>query len=123
MFRNTLTFKFGKFLGIFYLSCAAACLFTIAAEKIYYIIKQAPVPDYGLIFVVVILINAFVILAANFFVIEIILFVIDCFRIKKILNSKKEELSLLRQIFEYFLFSISVLVPVGYICAILPNIK
>ena len=80
-------------------------------------------PDYGLSYVVVILLNAFVILVANFFVIEIILFVINCFRIKKILNSEKNELSLFRLIFEYFLFSISVLVPIGYICAILPNIK
>ncbi len=123
MFRNTLTFKFGKTLGIFYLTCAAACVLTIAAERIYYIIKQVPVPDYGLSYVVVILLNAFVILVANFFVIEIILFVINCFRIKKILNSEKNELSLFRLIFEYFLFSISVLVPIGYICAILPNIK
>ena len=123
MFRNTLTFKFGKTLGIFYLICAAACLLTVAAERIYYLIKQVSTPDYGLFLVVVILLNAFVILVANFFVIEIILFVIDCFRIKKILNSEKNELSRLRLIFEYFLFSISVLVPAGYICAILPNIK
>ena len=123
MFRNTLTFKFGKTLGIFYLSCAAACLLTIAAEKVYYLIKQVPVPDYGLLFVVVLLLNAFVILAANFFVLEIVLFIIDCFRIKKNLSCKKNELSRLRLFFEYFLFSISILVPVSYICAIMPNIK
>ena len=123
MFRNTLTFKFGKTIGLFYLICILSGIFTIVVEKIYYLLKQVEMPDYGLSFVVIILLNAFVILAANFFVVEIILFIIDCCRIKKILSSRpKIELSLLRLGFDYLLFSISILVPIGYMCAILPNI-
>ena len=64
----------------------AAGIFTIAAEKIYYLIKQAEMPGYGLSFAVIIFLNAFVIFAAIFFIVEIILFIIDCFRIKKIVN-------------------------------------
>ena len=123
MLRNTLTFKFGKTIGLFYLICTAAGIFTITAEKIYYLIRHTQIPDYGLSFVVILLLNAFVIFVANFFAIEIILAVIDCFRIKKIINQSKSETNLPRQIYEYILFSISIIVPAGYICAILPNIK
>ena len=121
MFRNSLTFKFGKTIGFFYLICAIAGIFTIALEKVYYLIKQTETPDYGLSFVIIIFLNAFVIFAVNFFVVEIILFIIDCCRIKKLINSNsKTELSLLQQSFDYLLFSISIFVPIGYICAILP---
>ncbi len=123
MFRNSLTFKFGKTIGFFYLICAIAGIFTIALEKVYYFIKQTVTPDYGLSFVIIIFLNAFVIFAVNFFVVEIILFIIDCFNIKKLISSSpKNGLSLLRQSFDYLLFSISIFVPIGYICAILPNI-
>ena len=43
MLRNTLTFRFGKTIGLFYLFCMAAGIFTIAAEKIYYLIKIAQI--------------------------------------------------------------------------------
>ena len=122
MIRNTLSFKFGKTIGLFYLICTAAGIFTVAAEKIYYLIKQAEMPGYGLSFVVIILLNAFVIFAAIFFIVEIILFIIDCCRIKKIINSSPDELSPLRRYFDYLLFSISIFVPVGYMYAILSNI-
>ena len=123
MFRNSLTFKFGKTIGLLYLFCIAAGIFSIAIEKIYYLLKHVEMPDYGLSFVIIILLNVFVILAANFFIVEIILFIIDCCRIKKIINcNKKAELNIFQQYFDYLLFLISILVPIAYMCAILPNI-
>ena len=122
--RNTLTFRFGKTIGLFYLFCMAAGIFTIAAEKIYYLIKQTEMPGYGLSFAVIIFLNAFVIFAAIFFIVEIILFIIDCFRIKKIVNGGlKNDSNPLYLCFDYLLFSISIFVPIAYMCAILPNIK
>lgn len=91
MLRNTLTFKFGKTIGLFYLICTAAGIFTITAEKIYYLIRHTQIPDYGLSFAVILLLNAFVIFVANFFAIEIILAVIDCFRIQKSLISQNQK--------------------------------
>lgn len=123
MFRNTLTFKFGKTIGLFYLLCIAAGTITILAEKLYYAIKHITPPDYGLFFAVVLLMNAAVILIANFFFIQIILFLIDCVRLKKIIKMPAVNTPMPKQIYEYFLFALSVIIPIGYIAAILPNIK
>lgn len=91
MFRNTLTFKFGKTIGLLYLLSAVSGIITILAEKLFYVLKQAPEPSYGLFFVVVLLLNAGVILVANFFIIQIILFVIDCIKFKQIFGQPQEE--------------------------------
>ena len=123
MFRNTLTFKFGKTIGLFYLFCISASILTIIAEKIYHLILHTTTSSYGLFFAVVLLLNASVIFVANFFIAEFILFIIDCFRIKTIKQLPKIETSKIKTIFEYFLFTLSLLVPLCYICAILPNIK
>ena len=123
MFRNTLTFKFGKTTGLFYLFCIVASLFTIIAEKIYHLISHTNSSSYGLFYAVVLLLNAFVIFVTNFFIGEIILFLIDCFRIKKVKQLPKLETSKIKTTFEYFLFTLSLLVPLCYICAIIPNIK
>ena len=123
MFRNTLTFKFGKTTGLFYLFCISASILTIIAEKIYHLILHTSASSYGLFFAVVLLLNASVIFVANFFIAEIILCIIDCFRIKTIKQLSKIEKSKIKTIFEYFLFTLSLLVPLCYICAILPNIK
>lgn len=113
MFRNTLTFKFGKTIGLLYLLSIAAGLFTIIAEKIFYAIKHTPVPSYGLFFVVIILLNAAIILVINFVAAEIILFIIDCFRMKKIMKLPVTELPLSKQIYEYILFFLSLAVPIA----------
>ncbi len=123
MFRNTLTFKFGKTIGLFYLYCIAASILTIIAEKIYHLFSHTTPSSYGLFFAVVLLLNAFVIFAANFFIAEIILFIIDCFRIKTIMQTPKIEKTKIKTIFDYFLFALSLLVPACYIIAIIPNIK
>ncbi len=123
MFCNTLTFKFGKTIGLLYLLSAVSGIITILAEKLFYVLKHAPVPSYGLFFVVVLLLNAGVILVANFFIIQIILFVIDCIKLKKILGQPQKECPLSKEIFEYVLFALSLIVPIGYLAAILPNIK
>lgn len=123
MFRNTLTFKFGKTIGLFYLFCISASILTIIAEKIYHLILHTTTSSYGLFFAVVLLLNASVIFVANFFIAEFILFIIDCFRIKTIKQLPNIETSKIKTIFEYFLFTLSLLVPLCYICAILPNIK
>ena len=123
MFRNTLTFKFGKTFGLFYLFCISASILTIIAEKIYHLILHTTTSSYGLFFAVVLLLNASVIFVANFFIAEFILFIIDCFRIKTIKQLPNIETSKIKTIFEYFLFTLSLLVPLCYICAILPNIK
>ncbi len=123
MFRNTLTFKFGKTIGLFYLFCISASILTIIAEKIYHLILHTTTSSYGLFFAVVLLLNASVIFVANFFIAEFILFIIDCFRIKTIKQLPNIETSKIKTIFEYILFTLSLLVPLCYICAILPNIK
>ena len=123
MFRNTLTFKFGKTIGLFYLFCISASILTIIAEKIYHLILHTTTSSYGLFFAVVLLLNASVIFVADFFIAEFILFIIDCFRIKTIKQLPNIETSKIKTIFEYFLFTLSLLVPLCYICAILPNIK
>lgn len=123
MFRNTLTFKFGKTIGLFYLLCISAGIITIIAEKLYYAINHVTPRDYGLAFAVIILMNVFVIIAANLFIIEVILIIIDCIRLKKLAAIPKIEISLPKQIYEYLLFALSVIVPVCYAAAILTNIK
>lgn len=115
MFRNTLTFKFGKTIGLFYLLCISAGIITIIAEKLYYAVQHTPPPDYGLAFAVIILLNAFVIIIINFLIIEIILFIIDCIRFKKITEMPAENITLPKQIFEYFLFALSIIAPVLFL--------
>lgn len=111
MFRNTLTFKFGKTIGLFYLLCISAGITTIIAEKLYYAMKHTTPPDYGLEFAVIILLNAFIIIIINFLIIEIILFIIDCFRFKKIKNLPVVETSRAKQFYEYLLFILSIILP------------
>lgn len=111
MFRNTLTFKFGKTIGLFYLLCIAVCIFTIIAEKLYYAIQNLTPPSHGLFFVVIILLNVFVILTTNFLIIEFILLIIDCFRLKKIKNLPVIQTPLPQKIFECILFILSIIVP------------
>ncbi len=123
MFRNTLTFKFGKMVGIFYLFCISASILTITAEKIYHLFSNTTTSSYGLFFAVVLLLNAFVIFVANFFIAEIILFIIDCFKIKSIIQIPKIETTKIKTIFDYCLFTLSLLVPACYIIAIVPNLK
>lgn len=72
MFRNTLTFKFGKTIGLFYLLCISAGIITIIAEKLYYAVQHTTPPDYGLAFAVIILLNAFVIIIINFLIIDMV---------------------------------------------------
>ena len=111
MFQNTLTFKFGKTIGLFFLFCIAAGVITIIAEKLYYALQHSSPPDYGLAFAVIILLNVFVILTTNFFIVEIILFIVDCLRLKKIKNLQTAKLPLAKQIYEYLLFVLSITVP------------